>query len=416
MLKMAPKAVGAVRNLNIHEWQSKQLIQKYGGRAQSGEVAYSPERSKDIALQLWNQFPGCKFVVKAQVLAGGRGKGHWENGMQGGVKLAKTPDEVYAIAQEMIGHKLITKQTGAKGINCNKVMVCGAVKILKEFYLAILLDRAMGCPMIIATSQGGMGIEEVAQKCPECLFKIPISVKNGPTKEQLSKLASDLGLQGDLAKDCAANVQALYNVFDRCDCTMVEINPLGVIETPTDEQVVCCLDAKLQFDNDAAFRQREIFAMRDKSQEDPRDVRASMAGLNYIGLEGNIGCMVNGAGLAMATMDTINYFGGSAANFLDVGGNAKKEQISEALRILRSDSHVKSILINIFGGIMRCDVVAQGIVEAAREAALDIPLVVRLEGTNVEKGKQIIKESGLNIIPADDLGDAAKKAVASVKA
>lgn len=327
-----------------------------------------------------------------------------------------SPDEVYAIAQEMIGHKLITKQTGAKGINCNKVMVCGAVKILKEFYLAILLDRAMGCPMIIATSQGGMGIEEVAQKCPECLFKIPISVKNGPTKEQLAKLASDLGLQGDLAKDCAANVQALYNVFDRCDCTMVEINPLGVIETPTDEQVVCCLDAKLQFDNDAEFRQRDIFAMRDKSQEDPRDVRASMAGLNYIGLEGNIGCMVNGAGLAMATMDTINYFGGSAANFLDVGGNAKKEQISEALRILRSDSHVKSILINIFGGIMRCDVVAQGIVEAAREAALDIPLVVRLEGTNVEKGKQIIKESGLNIIPADDLGDAAKKAVASVKA
>lgn len=326
-----------------------------------------------------------------------------------------SPEEVQAIAQEMIGHKLITKQTGEKGINCNKVMVCGAVNILKEFYLAILLDRALGCPTIIATSQGGMGIEEVAQKCPECLFKIPISVKNGPTNEQLVKLAKDLGLEGDLVQDCVNNVKALYSVFDKCDCTMVEINPLGVIETPTDEKVICCLDAKLQFDNDGEFRQKDIFALRDKSQEDPRDVRASQAGLNYIGLEGNIGCMVNGAGLAMATMDTINYFGGSAANFLDVGGNAKKEQITEALRILRSDSHVKSILINIFGGIMRCDVVAQGIVEAAHELKLDIPLVVRLEGTNVEKGKEILKASGLNITPASDLGDAAKKAVASIK-
>ena len=415
MLRMAPKTVGAVRFLNIHEWQSKQLIQKYGGRAQSGEVAYSPEKSRDIAERLWNQFPGCKFVVKAQVLAGGRGKGHWESGMQGGVKLAKTPEEVEAIANEMLGGKLITKQTGAKGIMCNKVMVCGAVKILKEFYLAILLDRAMGCPVIIATSQGGMGIEEVAQKCPECLFKVPVSVKNGPTDAQLQKLAKDLGLEGDLVQDCVNNVKALYSVFDKCDCTMVEINPLGVIETPTDEKVVCCMDAKLSFDKDAAFRQKDIFILRDKTQEDPRDVRASLADLNYIGLDGDIGCMVNGAGLAMATMDTINYFGGSAANFLDVGGNAKKEQISEALRILRSDKHVKSILINIFGGIMRCDVVAQGIVEAVREAKLDIPLVVRLEGTNVAKGKEILQSSGLNIIPANDLGDAAQKAVASVK-
>ncbi|KAK8809920.1 hypothetical protein WA158_000863 [Blastocystis sp. Blastoise] len=289
----------------------------------------------------------------------------------------------------MLGHKLFTKQTGAKGIQCEKVLVCGALPIKKEFYFAILLDRAIGGPVMIASPNGGVDIEEVSKTKPETIFKLPIDVKTGIDKVQLKNFAKNLGVEGKLLDETALNMEKLYNLFVGADSTMVEINPLAVIENPNHEEHICCVDAKLNFDGDAKFRQQDIFALRDKSQEDARDVAASEAGVNYVGLDGNIGCMVNGAGLAMATMDIIKLNGGNPANFLDVG-------------------------VNIFGGIVRCDVVAQGIVDAVKETNLSIPLVVRLEGTNVAIGKKIIKDSGLKVIPADDLDDAAKKAVAQI--
>ncbi|KAK8795497.1 hypothetical protein WA158_000154 [Blastocystis sp. Blastoise] len=402
--RLAPKTLGSLRFLNLHEYQSKQLINKYGGVTQVGDIAVTASKAQSIANDIWRQF-----------LAGGRGKGHFDSGLQGGVKLASSPKEVAQLAEQMIGHKIFTKQTGAKGILCEKVLICGAVDIKKEFYFAILLDRAIGCPVMIASPNGGVDIEEVSKTKPETIFKLPIDVKTGIDKVALTNFAKNLGVEGKLLDDCVQNMEALYTLFTKCDATMVEINPLSVVENPTHDESVCCIDAKLNFDGDAKFRQPEIFAMRDKSQEDPRDVAASEAGVNYVGLDGNIGCMVNGAGLAMATMDIIKLNGGNPANFLDVGGAANKNQIISAIKILRADQHVKAILVNIFGGIVRCDVVAQGIVDAVKETNLDLPLVVRLEGTNVEVGKKIIKESGLKVIAADDLDDAAKKAVSTLQ-
>lgn len=393
---------------------SRSLQTRYGGTTQVGDIAADANQAEEVAKSIWKQLPQCTFVVKAQVLAGGRGKGHFDSGLQGGVKLASTPEEVANYAKQMIGYKLYTKQTGAKGILCEKVLVCGAVDIKKEFYFAILLDRGVGGPVMIASPNGGMDIEEVSKTKPESIFKLPIDVNTGLDKVTLTAFAKNLGVEGKLLEECVKNMESLYDLFTHSDATMVEINPLSVVEDSTRQEHICCIDAKLNFDGDAQFRQQEIFAMRDKSQEDPRDVAASEAGVNYVGLDGNIGCMVNGAGLAMATMDIIKLNGGNPANFLDVGGAANKNQIIQALKILRADQHVKAILVNIFGGIVRCDVVAQGIVEAVKEIKLDLPLVVRLEGTNVEIGKKILNDSGLKIISANDLDDAAKKAVAAL--
>jgi len=315
----------------------------------------------------------------------------------------------------MLGAKLVTKQTGPEGQLCAKVLVNEGIDIKRECYFAILLDRAHGGPVVVASTQGGMDIEEVAEKTPEAIITMPIDINVGMTDAQAEELAAKLEFTGALAAPAATQFKALYKLFDGTDATQVEINPLAHGSVPGGVQdVVFAVDAKLNFDDSAAFRQKEIFDLRDKSMEDPRDVRAEEADLNYIGLDGNIGCMVNGAGLAMATMDIIKLHGGDPANFLDVGGGATTHQVVEAFKILTSDDKVKALLVNIFGGIMRCDTIAQGIVEAANEVGLTMPLIVRLEGTNVELGKKILADSGLNIIAADDLDDAAKKAVASV--
>ncbi len=325
------------------------------------------------------------------------------------------PEEVKESAGQMLGAKLVTKQTGPEGQLCAKVLVNEGISIKRECYFAILLDRAYGGPVVVASTQGGMDIEEVAEKTPEAIITMPVDINVGMTDEQAAELATKLEFTGALAEPAAKQFKALYKLFAGTDATQVEINPLAHGSVPGGVQdVVFAVDAKLNFDDSAAFRQKEIFDMRDKSMEDPRDVRAEEADLNYIGLDGNIGCMVNGAGLAMATMDIIKLHGGDPANFLDVGGGATTEQVVEAFKILTSDDKVKALLVNIFGGIMRCDTIAQGIVEAANEVGLTMPLIVRLEGTNVELGKKILADSGLNITAADDLDDAAKKAVASV--
>lgn len=326
-----------------------------------------------------------------------------------------SPEEVQEKSGQMLGAKLVTKQTGPEGQLCAKVLVNEGIDIKRETYFAILLDRAHGGPVVVASTQGGMDIEEVAEKTPEAIITMPVDIGIGMTDEQAASLAEQLEFTGDLAAPAAAQFKALYALFAGTDATQVEINPLAHGSVPGGEQdVVFAVDAKLNFDDSAAFRQADIFSLRDKSMEDPRDVRAEAADLNYIGLDGNIGCMVNGAGLAMSTMDIIKLHGGEPANFLDVGGGATADQVTEAFKILTSDSNVKALLVNIFGGIMRCDTIAEGIVQAAKEVGLTIPLIVRLEGTNVEQGKQILADSGLDITAAGDLDDAAKKAVAAV--
>lgn len=349
-----------------------------------------------------------EVVVKSQILAGGRGLGIFKNGFKGGVHIVKAIDAL-STAQKMLGETLVTKQTGERGKPVNTLYIAEKMKLKKEMYFAILLDRKSAGPMMIGCSEGGTSIEDLAEKFPDKIIKIPIDIRNGITDSQAKEMVEGLGVETDHRK-AMEQIKNLYTLFDECDCTMVEVNPLA--ET---EEGLLAADAKLGFDDNAGFRQKYLFEMKDESQEDPREVEADKFDLNYIGLDGNIGCMVNGAGLAMATMDIIQAKGGSPANFLDVGGNASEQQVVAAFKILTSDPHVRAILVNIFGGIMRCDVIASGIVNAAREVDLKVPLVVRLEGTNVVEGKRILSSSNVSIITASDLDDAAVKAVKSIR-
>ena len=392
------------RFLNLHECQSAQILAAGGVTVPRGIAATTVEECVKAAEQL----KGDEVVIKSQILAGGRGLGTFTNGFQGGVHvIPKSQTEEFA--KKMIGQTLVTKQSGPEGKPVNTVLMAEKMDLVNEMYFAILLDRAFGGPVVIACAEGGTSIEDLAEKYPEKIKKVPIDIVAGMTDQQASEIVDALEISG--SKPAAIEqVKALYGVFRDSDCTMVEVNPLAEDSNGT----LIAADAKLGFDDNTAFRQKDIFAQRDHSQEDPRDVAAEKWDLNYIGLDGSIGCMVNGAGLAMATMDIIQMHGGSPANFLDVGGSAKKEQIVEAFKIVTTDPNVKAILVNIFGGIMKCDVIAAGIVAGVEEVGLTIPLIVRLEGTNVDAGKDIIRNSGLNILAADDLDDAAKKAVAAI--
>jgi succinyl-CoA synthetase beta subunit len=389
--------------MNIHEYQAKELLQKFGVATPRGKVASSPEEAEQIAREI----APAEIVVKAQIHAGGRGKGTFANGFKGGVHLCKTPEEAGEIARKMLGQTLVTHQTGPAGRIVNKVLVAEAAQIAREVYFAILLDRATAAPLIVASTEGGVEIETVAAKSPEKIIRESIDPLAGLQPFQTRKLAKQLQFESSQLKTASKLFDGLYRTFIGLDCSMVEVNPLVV--TPKGE--VLALDAKFNFDDNALFRHQEVAAMRDIAEEDPREVEASKHGLNYIGLDGNIACLVNGAGLAMATMDIIKFYGGNPANFLDVGGGATEEQVTEAFKILITDKKVQAILVNIFGGIMKCDVIAQGIINAAKTVRLSVPLVVRLEGTNVEKGKCLLKESGVALITADDLADAAQKAV-----
>ncbi len=386
--------------MNIHEYQAKGLLKSYGAPVLESGVAYTPAEAVDVAKSLG----GPVWVVKAQIHAGGRGKA-------GGVKVVKSLDDVEAAAKELIGKTLVTHQTGPEGKEVKRVFVEDGCAIASEFYLSLLVDRASSQIAIVASTEGGMDIEEVAAATPEKIATITIDPATGLQAFHCRRVAFGLGLNGQAAKECQKVVAALYKTFTDLDASMLEINPL--VLTEDDHMVV--LDAKMSFDGNALFRHTDVRELRDESEEDPKEIEASKYDLNYISLDGSIGCMVNGAGLAMATMDIIKLKGGSPANFLDVGGGATKERVTEAFKIILSDDNVEGILVNIFGGIMRCDVIAEGVVAAAREVALSVPLVVRLEGTNVELGKQIMADSGLPIIAADDLNDAAEKVVKAVK-
>jgi succinyl-CoA synthetase beta subunit len=393
--------------MNIHEYQAKDLLQKFDVATTRGRVAATLDEAEQIARELGD----IDIVVKAQVHAGGRGKGTFKNGFKGGVHVRKTPDEVRDVAAKMLGQILVTHQTGPDGRRVNKVLVAESADIAREIYFAVLLDRATAAPLIVASTEGGVEIEAVAAKSPEKIIREPIDPLVGLQSYQARKMAKQLGFESSQLKNASKLFEGLYRTFVAFDCSMVEVNPLVV----TKRGEVLALDAKFNFDDNAIYRHPEIAAMRDIAEEDPREVEASKHGLNYIGLDGNIACLVNGAGLAMATMDIIKFYGGEPANFLDVGGGATEEQVTEAFKILIADKKVKAILVNIFGGIMKCDVIAQGIIDAAKTVKLSVPLVVRLEGTNVERGKQLLKESGLALIAADDLADAAQKVVAATK-
>jgi succinyl-CoA synthetase beta subunit len=391
--------------MNIHEYQAKELLQKFGAATTRGKVASTPAEAEKIAREI----SAPEIVVKAQIHAGGRGKGTFTNGFKGGVHICKSPEEAREVAAKMLGQTLVTHQTGPTGRVVNKVLVAEAAAIAREIYFAILLDRATAAPLVVASTEGGVEIETVAEKSPEKIMRESVHPLAGLQPFHARKLAKQLAFESGQLKDASKLFDGLYRTFIGLDCSMVEVNPLVV----TKKGEVLALDAKFNFDDNALYRHPEVAAMRDTAEEDPREVEASKHGLNYIGLDGNIACLVNGAGLAMATMDIIKFYGGSPANFLDVGGGATEEQVTEAFKILISDKNVKAILVNIFGGIMRCDVIAQGIINAAKTVKLSVPLVVRLEGTNVEAGKQLIADSGLPVITADDLADAAEKAVAA---
>ena len=402
--------------MNIHEYQAKELLQKFGVATPRGKVASTPDEAEQIARELGHLDlatgrvrPIGGLVVKAQIHAGGRGKGTFTNGFKGGVHLCKSPADARELASKMLRQTLVTHQTGSEGRVVNKVLVAESAEIAREIYFAILLDRATAGPLIVASTEGGVEIETVAAKSPEKIIRESIDPLAGLQSFQARKLAKQLAFDSAQLKAASKLFDGLFRTFIGLDCSMVEVNPLVV----TRKGEVLALDAKFNFDDNALYRHADIAAMRDVAEEDPREVEASKHGLNYIGLDGNIACLVNGAGLAMATMDIIKFYGGSPAIFLDVGGGATEDQVTEALKILIADKNVKAILVNIFGGIMKCDVIAQGIINAAHTVHLPVPLVVRLEGTNVEAGKKLIAQSGLAVIAADDLADAAQKAVAA---
>jgi succinyl-CoA synthetase beta subunit len=397
--------------MNIHEYQAKELLAKFGVPVPAGHAAMSVEDAVRAAKLL----PGPLWVVKSQIHAGGRGKGKFTElgpDAKGGVRLARSIDEVRDHAAEMLGKTLVTVQTGPAGKQVQRLYITDGVDIEKEFYLALLVDRESGRIAIVASTEGGKDIEKVAHETPEKIETITIDPATGLMPHHGRAVAAALGLSGDLARQAAKVLAKLYDAFIGTDASQIEINPLAV----TDKGQVMVLDAKVGFDNNAEFRHPDLEQLRDLSEENPAEIEASKYDLAYIKLDGNIGCMVNGAGLAMATMDIIKLNGAEPANFLDVGGGASKEKVTAAFKIILSDPAVQGILVNIFGGIMRCDIIAEGIVAAAREVDLKVPLVVRLEGTNVQQGKDILASSGLPIIPANDLGDAAKKIVAEVKA
>jgi succinyl-CoA synthetase beta subunit len=393
--------------MNIHEYQAKELLQRFDVATTRGKVASTLDEAEHIARELGD----VEIVVKSQIHAGGRGKGVFKNGFKGGVHVLKTPEEVREVAAKILGQILVTHQTGPAGRVVNKVLVTQSAEIAREIYFAILLDRESAAPLIVASPEGGVEIETVAAKSPEKMIREAIDPLAGLQPFQARKLAKQLGFDSSQLKSASKLFEGLYRTFVAFDCSMIEVNPL-VVTTNGD---VLALDAKFNFDDNALYRHPDIAALRDVAEEDPREVEASKHGLNYIGLDGNIACLVNGAGLAMATMDIIKFYGGEPANFLDVGGSATEEQVTEAFKILIADKKVKAILVNIFGGIMKCDVIAQGIINAAKTVKLSVPLVVRLEGTNVERGKQLLKETGVALIAADDLADAAQKAVAAAK-
>src|SRR5687767_1032041 len=399
--------------MNLHEYQAKQLLAQYGVTVPVGEVCHTVEQVKTVAEKLFAA--GEKVVVvKSQIHAGGRGKGTFKSGFQGGVKLCKFAEDVFEKAKAMLGNVLVTKQTGPEGRLVTKLLVAGAPPIKKEFYLAVLLDRASSRPLMMVSTEGGMDIEEVAAKHPEKIVRETIDPAVGMMPYQARKLARALGLQGELISAGAKLLMGVYKTWWESDASMVEINPLCIVEAADGKESLVAVDAKIGLDDNALYRHPDIQAMRDLGEEAPLEIEASKFSLNYIKLDGNIACLVNGAGLAMATMDIIQHFGGKPANFLDVGGGASKEQVTAAFKIILSDPNVKGILVNIFGGIMDCNVIATGIVEAARETHLSLPLVVRLEGNNVQAGKQTLATSGLKLITGDSMADAAEKVVKTV--
>ncbi len=385
--------------MNIHEYQAKEILKRYGVPVPVGKVASTLAEVKAAATEL-----GGRCVVKAQIHAGGRGKA-------GGVKLASNPEDAVEKAAEILGKNLVTHQTGPEGRQVRRVLIEEGINIERELYLGMVLDRTQARVTVICSSEGGVEIEEVAANHPEKILKEVIDPAIGLQPFQCRRLAFALGVPQERVGKMVTMMQALYRAFDECDCSIAEINPLIL----TKEGQVMALDAKMNFDSNALFRQKDILAMRDLNEEDPREIEASKYELSYISLDGNIGCMVNGAGLAMATMDIIKLCGGEPANFLDVGGGASKERVAQAFKIILSDVRVRGVLINIFGGIMRCDVLAQGVVDAARELSIKVPLVVRMQGTNVELGRKILSDSGLPIISAETMGEAAEKIVAAVK-
>jgi len=396
--------------MNIHEYQAKAILKAFGAPVSKGIVAFTPEEAEGAARELGVS----RFVVKAQIHAGGRGKGRFkekEAGDKGGVRLAKSPGEVREFAGSMLGHTLVTHQTGPEGKRVERVYIEAASEIQRELYLSCVVDRGTGRLAFIGSTEGGVNIEEVAHATPEKIVTVVIDPATGVQAFHGRKIAHGLGLSGEIAKECVRLIEILARVFTEKDMSLLEINPLIV----SGEGRLHCLDAKVNFDDNSLFRHKELVDLRDLSEEDPTEIEASRHDLNYVKLDGEIGCMVNGAGLAMATMDIIKLYGASPANFLDVGGGATKEKVTAAFKIILSDRNVLGVLVNIFGGIMRCDIIAEGIVAAAREVKLAVPLVVRLEGTNVELGKKILSQSGLAVIPANDLGDAAEKVVKAVR-
>jgi succinyl-CoA synthetase beta subunit len=395
--------------MNIHEYQGKELLKHYGVAVLDGHVAWTPDEAEAASAKL----PGPVYVVKSQIHAGGRGAGRFADDPsgKGGVRLARSPAEVRAAAEAMIGHTLITKQTGEAGRPVRRVYVEAGCDIARELYLSLLVDRTSGRVTIVASTEGGMEIEEVAAHHPEKILRVGVDPASGISGFHARRLAAGLGLSGKQAAAFGKFLAGIYAAFVALDCAIVEINPLVV----TGSGEVVALDAKVSFDDNALFRHPELEKLRDEAEEDPKELEAAKFELNYVALDGNIGCMVNGAGLAMATMDIIKLFGMSPANFLDVGGGATKERVTAAFKIILSDPNVEGILVNIFGGIMRCDVIAEGVVSAAREVQLSVPLVVRLAGTNVDLGKEILAKSNLPIVAADNLADAAEKIVKAVR-
>ncbi|WEX09895.1 ADP-forming succinate--CoA ligase subunit beta [Chelativorans sp. AA-79] len=396
--------------MNIHEYQAKELLKGYGAPVAQGVAVFTPDEAEAAAKRL----PGPLYVVKSQIHAGGRGKGKFKElgpDAKGGVRLARSVEDVVANVKEMLGNTLVTKQTGPGGRQVNRLYVEDGADIARELYLSILIDRTVGRPAFVVSTEGGMDIEAVAEETPDKILTLAVDPEKGVTAEDVAKINAALELDGEAARDGEALFPTLYKAFTEKDMSLLEINPLIVMENGR----LRVLDAKVSFDNNALFRHEDVVALRDTTEEDAKEIEASRYDLSYVALDGDIGCMVNGAGLAMATMDIIKLYGAEPANFLDVGGGASKEKVTAAFKIITADPNVKGILVNIFGGIMRCDVIAEGVVAAVKEVGLKVPLVVRLEGTNVDLGKKILAESGLDVTPADDLDDAAKKIVAAVK-
>jgi len=399
--------------MNIHEYQAKELLAQHGVAVPSGHACQTVEQAVEVAKGLFDEGHSI-IVIKAQIHAGGRGKGTFKSGFQGGVHLSRNLEDASAKIQSMLGEVLVTKQTGPEGRQVKTLLVASAESIVSELYLAVLLDRETSQPLIMASTEGGMDIEEVAEKSPEKIVKLQVDPSMGLMAHQARRIAAELQLPSGLIGQAAKCLMGVYQTFWECDASLVEINPFCIVEKADGSQAMAAVDAKISIDDNALYRHAAIQQMRDLGEEAPLEIEASRFDLNYIKLDGNIACLVNGAGLAMATMDIIKHYGGEPANFLDVGGGATTEQVTAAFRIILSDPNVKGILVNIFGGIMQCDVIAAGIVAAAKETNLSLPLVVRLEGNNVAIGKEILENSGLSLVSGDSMADAAQKIVAAV--